>query len=592
MLGVGLPNVNATSLQIDSTVTPSLLRVGTYGRSAFELTTATGPLLAVNCDLGFGFVDVGTSKTLQCTMFNVGSEDLHINSFTRSAGSPSFTIKSGPPTPVTIAPGSHIDYTIQFAPTAAGDQEATFRINSDDPSQPALLIPASGTGVSGQIALSGSLAYGTVPRGTTKTRDVIVQNVGKGTLKLSSVTITGDSLFTIESGPTAPVSIPSGEQVTYSVRFAPPANSGPTSHTANFTIASNDPTSPTTMIATAVVGVPKFTLSTTSLGYGGVPVDNRTTPHTKSLTTTVSNQSSCDLCDLTVTGLAISGGEAADFALVSPPSLPYDISAGNTLDLDVRFNPSFGGARGATLTITTDDPVNPSRQVTLTGTGLKPAIDADPVALTFPPTVFDPQCASLCGTTLPERFTNSGAAELIVDEVSFTGPFSGPGATSPKTRVQVGSILTEQVTFRPVGSANRNVTGNLHVEDSFPEDPGNTVAKDVALCGESVGRGIRVVAVNKAGAPHAKVDALRLQANGVSSPPNVNLKNLPLQTINPPTSCRKIEQHYEHQNLSTTNQTAPKGSYYTLTVTVGTKKSTITFGLAVNEFKLFTVTVG
>ena len=73
-LGIGLPNVNATSLQIDYTVTPSLLRVGTYGRSAFELTTATGPLLAVNCDLGFGFVTVGTTATRQCSLFNVGSD--------------------------------------------------------------------------------------------------------------------------------------------------------------------------------------------------------------------------------------------------------------------------------------------------------------------------------------------------------------------------------------------------------------------------------------------------------------------------------------------------------------------------------------
>jgi hypothetical protein len=49
---------------------------------------------------------------------------------------------------------------------------------------------------------------------------------------------------------------------------------------------------------------------------------------------------------------------------------------------------------------------------------------------------------------------------------------------------------------------------------------------------------------------------------------------------------------YENQSLAVTNQTAPKGSYYTLTVTVGNKKSTVTFGLAVNEFKLIVITVG
>ena len=136
------------------------------------------------------------------------------------------------------------------------------------------------------------------------------------------------------------------------------------------------------------------------------------------------------------------------------------------------------------------------------------------------------------------------------------------------------------------------MTGNLHVEDSFPLDPGNVVAKDVPLCGEAVGRGIRVLAVDPAGIPVPKVDMLKLQANGVSSPPNINLKNLPLQTIDPPASCQRIQMQYENQALAVTNQTAPKGSYYTLTVTVGNKKSTVTFGLAVNEFKLIVVTVG
>ena len=37
VLGAGLPNVQCTSLALDSSAMPSLLRVGTYGRSAFEL---------------------------------------------------------------------------------------------------------------------------------------------------------------------------------------------------------------------------------------------------------------------------------------------------------------------------------------------------------------------------------------------------------------------------------------------------------------------------------------------------------------------------------------------------------------------------
>ena len=143
-LGLGLPNVNVTSLSLDFTVTPSLLRAATYGRSAFELTAAEGPLLAVNCDLGFGVVAVGTSSTRECSLFNVGSEDLTINGFFRASGSLEFSISSGPATPVTIPPGGHVDYTIEYAPTNVGNDFATFQINSNDQFEPVKTIPASG----------------------------------------------------------------------------------------------------------------------------------------------------------------------------------------------------------------------------------------------------------------------------------------------------------------------------------------------------------------------------------------------------------------------------------------------------------------
>ena len=42
-LGTGLPTVDVTSLDIDSSINPPLLRAGTYGRSAWELTAAATP---------------------------------------------------------------------------------------------------------------------------------------------------------------------------------------------------------------------------------------------------------------------------------------------------------------------------------------------------------------------------------------------------------------------------------------------------------------------------------------------------------------------------------------------------------------------
>ena len=487
-LGLGLPNVNVTSLSLDFTVTPSLLRAATYGRSAFELTTAEGPLLAVDCDLGFGVVAVGTSAARECSLFNVGSEDLHINGFFRASGSLEFSIASGPPTPVTIPPGEHVDYTIEYSPTNVGNDIATFQINSDDQFEPVKLIPASGTGVAG---------------------DVLV--------------------------------------------------------------------------------------SPTSLQYNGVPVDNRTTPHEKILTTTITNQSSCPLCDLRVNSLVIGGANPSDFSLVGDPATPFTIGAGNSIEISVRFNPTLSGLRTATLTINTNDG---NVVVQLSGTGLIPAVSpspAPPATLIFPPTVIDPMCGVLCGSTLPATFTNTGDAEWIIDSVAFAGSpaFSGPAATSPPTRVQVGSSFAEQVTFRPTVT-DRSVEGSVTLTDEFtsPFDLEPNIGATVNLCGEAVGRGIRVLAVDVGGNPIPSLTSLSLRANGVAEPPNVNLKNVQLTTINPPASCQVIRYHYENQNLSTTDQSAPRGSYYTLTVAVKGKKATQTFTLSANEFKVIVITVG
>ena len=126
VLGVGLPTVYCSSLQIDTTATPSLLRVGTYGRSTFELTAATGPLLAVNANLAFGPICIGSSDTRLLQLFNVGSTDLHIASIVRVSGSNDFQL-TGPATPVTIQPGEELDFTVTFTPTQTGNQTRSSR---------------------------------------------------------------------------------------------------------------------------------------------------------------------------------------------------------------------------------------------------------------------------------------------------------------------------------------------------------------------------------------------------------------------------------------------------------------------------------
>ena len=120
--------------------------MGTYGRSVFELTAPTGPALIVESNLGFGFVPVGSSATLQVRAFNVGSAGLDLAAFSLSTGSADFSISSGA-MPVVLQPGAEYDFSIAFVPSLPGDSTATFRLDSTDPRRPVIDLAASGTGV-------------------------------------------------------------------------------------------------------------------------------------------------------------------------------------------------------------------------------------------------------------------------------------------------------------------------------------------------------------------------------------------------------------------------------------------------------------
>lgn len=74
--------------------------------------------------------------------------------------------------------------------------------------------------------------------------------------------------------------------------------------------------------------------------------------------------------DLNVSALNITGADAALFSLVSPPSLPFVVTAGNTQNITVRFSPTTTGNKSASLSITNDDSSKNPCSVSLTGKGV------------------------------------------------------------------------------------------------------------------------------------------------------------------------------------------------------------------------------
>ena len=568
------------------------------------------PQTMLTGDLNFGLVPRGGSATRTITLQNTGSGDLDVLNVRLGPSTDSaYSLSSASPTAATLSPGHSAVFQVKFSPPASasssGPRTGSLVIDTDDtvpndtgaPTNAQLTATntISATGLVGlpKIAVSGSLDFGVVPRGTSQTRNITIQNTGKAPLTLSSVSLLGgsDPAFSVLSAPGTPQTLEPSDSIVYTVRFAPPASSTATPRLGTLRISSDDPLVPTfDLAASGTPGVPKSTLDVSSFDFGGVPVDNRTTPHQVDETLRITNESSCGLCDLTVLSLPITGPNAGDFTVVGAPATPFSVGAGNTVNLTIRFNPPAGGIRNATLTVNTDDPANPSMAVALTGEGLLPAIASAPGTpsspLIFGPTVYDPNCGIFCGQTQQEVFTNTGQAELIADLVGFTGSaaFSGPGASVPPDRFAQGTSLIEPVTFRPTAPA-RKVTGTLTLRDNLPFDS-VTVERQVPLCGEAVGRGIRVLVEDNAGNPITSPMDVQLRSVGTSPNVILNMHNLPLQTINPPTSCQTIRFHYENQKLPATEEDHPSTSYYTLVVTAGgNRKASVTFVLAPNQFR-------
>ena len=354
--GVGFPTVLATALALDTAVTPSLLRVSTYGRSVFELTSATGPLLAVNANLAFGTVCLGSSATAVVQIFNVGSSDLHISSFTRVSGSPDFKIISGPPTPVTVPPGEEIDYTIQFTPTASGPESAVFQIDSDDPFQPVKQLQASGTGGTGTLQLTGSAAFGNVCAGTPAQQTISLCNVGACDVHVTAID-TGCADFTLVNPPTLPLTLSHDSCVNLTLAFTPQSGG---SKTCVLTVTSDSggvPGSIATLPETANTPMPSIDVPP-DFSFPPTVIQSIAACHTQK-PFPISNTGTCNL---KITGITVGGADGGDYALSGLPSFPIILQPGHTVgdgDLEAVFSPTvLDRDRFGTITVTYEsDPI-------------------------------------------------------------------------------------------------------------------------------------------------------------------------------------------------------------------------------------------
>ena len=309
-----------------------------------------GTLSANPTSLSFATVQTGSNKTLTETLTNSGGSSVTITQATTTGAG--FSI-NGLSLPLTLAPGqSSPSFNVVFAPQSAGTVSGNLAITSTA-SNPTLNIALSGTGVTPATLTptQPSLSFGSVQVGNNQSLSETVANTGGSSATISQDTVTGTG-FSV-TGLNPPVTLISGQSVTFSVIFTPPSAGSASGNLAIVSSASN----PTLNIPLSGTGTApgQLAVSPTSLAFGNVVVGT-----SANLTATLSATGA----SVTVSSVNLSSSE---FTL-SGISFPTTITAGNNLPFTVTFTPQATGAASGTASFVSNASNSPT-VLSLGGTG-------------------------------------------------------------------------------------------------------------------------------------------------------------------------------------------------------------------------------
>ncbi|MGA8111537.1 MAG: choice-of-anchor D domain-containing protein [Acidobacteriaceae bacterium] len=296
--------------------------------------------------LAFGNVTVNTAATQSVTLISTGTAPLIVSAATLSGAG--FSV-SGASFPATLMPGQTATLQVQFDPASAGSVNGSLTINSNSSTGGSTVVSLSGTGDATAGTLRSLMCTSPTLSGAA---------TDNCTVTLTSAAPTGGVLVSLTSSSSA-VIVPAAISVPVGAT------------TASFTATAVSVTSTQTvdLIATTPDGQSKFfalqlegqaatmTVSASSLSFGNV---NLNTSSTQALTLISTGASAVTITSATMTGAGFT---------VSGSGFPVTLNPGQTLTLQVRFDPTTAGAVTGSLAIASNSTGGGTTVVSLSGTG-------------------------------------------------------------------------------------------------------------------------------------------------------------------------------------------------------------------------------
>ena len=545
------------------------------------------PEIEVNAPLAFNELCVGQKEDRTVSIFNTGGGVLQVSSIVL-AGSPAFSILSGPTSAFLIQPGAHVQLTIRFAPSQqAQNYSATLTILSNDADEASIVIPVTGsTGaplIDTLIASNGN--FGNVCRESFKDLMLTINNSGSCSLSVSSITSSSTD-FTVATTITYPVLVGPGDSLQVAIRYQS-SNLG--ADNATITVSSNADNAPSRTVPVSGTTPPGDLQVSGSTEFGNV-----CTPGAEK------QLSLCNLglCNVNVASVALegpSGGACNDFLIVNNPfAAPAPISKDFCAPITIRFTPTSVGAKQCTLQILSDDPDTPVVTRPVTGTLPEPQLTV-PASISYLPEVI--QSVGACTTTKAWPVANTGACPVEVTAASVTtlaSDYSLVGLPGTPISVKPGQQLGQGdlgASFGPTVLA-RQRAGVLSV--TWKNDPilGTTTTSTTAVCGEGVRTGARVlVTINGTPAPTGSVERLHLaRISGNKNSQIVDTvsvaKDLPLTTVPASGACTGFQYHREYGTVANPLMLMPGSYRVTVTAVVNGKRQnkTVAFDVSTCDF--------
>lgn len=193
--------------------------------------------------LDFGDVPIDSTAEQTLTVTNIGSAPLNItDGFIAGTDASEFDFEMVQ-FPFSLAPDESMPLVIRFTPTFSSLKNASFEIVSNDPDEPQVSVPLTGTGIAlgePDIATSqDAIEFGGVNLNTTENRSLFILNEGSRELMIETLDFSGTDApdFTAKIQP-LPFGIMPGDSQSVLVGFRP---SSASMKTAEMQIMSNDP---------------------------------------------------------------------------------------------------------------------------------------------------------------------------------------------------------------------------------------------------------------------------------------------------------------------------------------------------------------